>query len=278
MQQIPVYVISLARASERRQLITRHLDGLGFEYTMIDAVEGAKLSDEYMQTVNPNRNMSPGVLGCYLSHIQVYERIVADQTPVALILEDDTVVDSKVKALLEHGSESLDFDYCFLGSDDRGDEGDVFYDADSGIALGVGLDAYVLSSGPYCTNAYLVTLGGAKKRLDCAFPARTAIDHYHFLPYRPRFRAVIPLIAFLNEQHAAGSLSSGAWTLNQEWLHQYWWFYPLRDLLKLRRVRKGLSLKRGKFPHAGRWRPFASAFKVARRSIRARSGLHVKSG
>jgi GR25 family glycosyltransferase involved in LPS biosynthesis len=35
--------------------------------------------------------MSPGVLGCYLSHVHVYENIVLNRIPVALVLEDDAV-------------------------------------------------------------------------------------------------------------------------------------------------------------------------------------------
>jgi glycosyl transferase family 25 len=184
MQKVPVYVISLEGARERRALIKAHLDGLKLEYELINAVEGMKLDPGYRERVNPNKNMSHGVLGCYLSHLYVYEHIIANQISVALILEDDTVLHYSVKALLENGCQNLDFDCCFLGSEDHGDEGYVFYDAGSAVELGGGFNAYVLSSGPYCNNAYLITLQGAKKRIACAFPARTAIDHYHFLPYR----------------------------------------------------------------------------------------------
>ena len=266
MQKIPVYVISLENARERRALIKAHLDGLNIEYELSDAVEGIKLNQDYREKVNPTKNMSPGALGCYLSHIRVYEQIVATQTPVALILEDDTVLSYRVKAVLDNGCQNLDFDYCFLGSADYGDEGFVFYDADSALELGSGLKAYLLSSGPYCTNAYLITLQGAKKRVACAMPARTAIDHYHFLPYRPRFRAIVPMVAFLNGQTAIKSLASETWTIGQKQFHQLWWFYPLRDLVKIKGLRKSLSLKRGKFTSAGNWRSFSSAHRVVPRS------------
>ena len=266
MQKIPVYVISLESARERRALIKAHLDGLKIEYELINAVDGAKLDPGYRESVNPAKNMSPGALGCYLSHLHVYEHIIQNHISVALILEDDTVLHYSVKTLVENGCQNLDFDYCFLGSEDRGDEGYVLYDAGSAVELGSGFNAYLLSSGPYCLNAYLLTLQGAKKRIACAFPARTVIDHYHFLPYRPRFRAIIPMLAFLNEQTAVESLSSATWTISQKQLHKYWWFYPLRDLVKLKSLRKLLSLKRSKFPCAGRWQPFSSAFRVVPRN------------
>jgi len=262
MQEIPVFVISLERARDRRALITAHLDRLRIEYDLMDAVEGAQLDPGYRTSVNPRGNMSPGALGCYLSHLRVYEQVIARQIPVALVLEDDTVLHHSVRLLLENGCRNLDFDYCFLGSEDHGDEGFVFYDAGSAVELASGFKAYLLSAGPYCLNAYLITLEGAKKRVACAFPARSAIDHYHYLPYRPRFRAIVPMLAFVNELNAVGSLSALTWNPGLRHLRKRWWFYPLRDLIKLKRLRKLLSLRSSRFPHAGRWQSFSSALKV----------------
>jgi len=101
MQKIPVYVISLESARERRSLMKAHLDDLKIVYELIDAVEGTKLDRSYRERVNPNKNMSPGQVGCYLSHLHVYEHIIANQVSVALILEDDTVLHHSAKALLD---------------------------------------------------------------------------------------------------------------------------------------------------------------------------------
>jgi glycosyl transferase, family 25 len=264
MGKIPVYVISRERAHERRRQISAHLDELKIDYEIVDAVEGLALSRDDRAKFNPAQNLLPGSIGCYLSHLQMYERIVAGRIPVALILEDDAVLTSQVRTLVEHGCENLDFDFCFLGTHDQGDQGFVFYDADSGVGLGNGLAGYVLSSGPYCHHAYLVTLAGAQKRLECALPTRTPIDHYRFLPYRPRFRAVIPMIAFLNEQHAVASVSSVGWSAAQKWLYRFEWFYPLRDLLKLTAFYKWLSRRTQEFPYASRWRSFSSGMRVVK--------------
>ena len=92
MQSLPVFVISLKSATERRALIEEHLRGLGIDYELINAVKGDELEPSYRREINPAGNMSPGTLGCYLSHIHVYERMIEKQLPVALILEDDTVL------------------------------------------------------------------------------------------------------------------------------------------------------------------------------------------
>ena len=262
MQRVPVYIVSLKDATERRALISKHLRGLGIEYELIDAVRGASLDLKYRNEVNPAGNMSMGALGCYLSHIQIYERMVRQNIPVALILEDDTVLHYSVKDLIENGCETLDFDYCFLGSDDCGDEGYVFYDLKKSEKIYNQHHAYLLSSGPYCSNAYLITFEGAKKRMSCALPACTAIDHYHFLPYRPRFMAIIPMLAFVNEQSAVDSMSSMTWSGLQKVARKHWWYYPLCDILKLKPLKKFLAIKKTTFPHQGYWRPVESAFKV----------------
>lgn len=262
MQALPVFVISLATAIDRRACMRSHLDALGLQYEIIDAVRGDALSQPYRQEVNPARNMSDGQIGCYLSHIHIYERLIEQQIPVALILEDDTVLHPSVKAIVNSGCLTLDFDYCFLGSDDAGDAGYVFYDSATPTPMSSRHLAYPLSAGPYCLNAYLITLEGARKRVTCAYPARSAIDHYVYLPYQPRYLAVIPMVAFVNELSAVQSMSSLNWVGLQKTARKYWWYYPLRDFLKFNALKKWWGLRRANLPDPGQWQPFQSAFRV----------------
>jgi glycosyl transferase family 25 len=266
LQMLPVYVISLKDAFERRALIKKHLHTLGIEHEIIDAVCGEALSPEYLREVNPTQNMSTGQIGCYLSHIQVYERIIVQGTSVALILEDDTVLHPSVRNFVECGCQSLDFDYCFVGSDDAGDAGYVYYDSAKPALLSSQFLAYPLSSGPFCTHAYLITLEGAKKRVSCAYPARSAIDHYQYLPYKPRFMALIPMLAFVNELSAVQSMSSLNWSGLQTKARKHWWYYPLRDLIKLKALQKLIDFRQAALPSSGHWKSFDSAFKVVRLS------------
>ncbi|MFZ2295039.1 MAG: hypothetical protein WAW46_08375, partial [Polaromonas sp.] len=112
----------------------------------------------------------------------------------------------------------------------------------------------------------LITNQGAKRRLSCAYPARTAIDHYHFLPYRPKFMATIPLLAFVSEQSAVGSMSSVTWSGLEKEARKYWWYYPLRDILKLKPLKKLAALRTANSPRPGNWKIFESGFKIVRQS------------
>ncbi len=263
-QKIPVFIVSLNSAKERRVSIGSHLASLEVEYEFVDAVRGSALSAEYKTEVNPDRNMLQSALGCYLSHMSVYDRIIENGIPVALILEDDTILHYSVKAILDNDLSFLDFDYCFLGCDDCGDDGYVYYDSGGAINLTRIHKVYPLSSGPYCLNAYLITLEGAKKRRACAFPVKAPIDHYNFLPYRPKFIATVPMLAFVSEHSAFDSMSSQGWNAFQAITRKYWWYYPVRDFLKLNYFRKRFALKHARLPYVGLWRSFQSGLRIVR--------------
>jgi glycosyl transferase family 25 len=266
LQALPVYVISLKSATDRQALVAAHLGALDIPYELCEAVRGDALEPQRRHEINPAGNMSPAQIGCYVSHIQIYERMVQEGIPVALILEDDAVLHPLVSGLVRGGCQTLDFDYCFLGCDDAGDSGYVYFDSSRAVTLSSHLQAYPVTSGPYCLHAYLITLDGARKRLSCAYPARSAIDHYQYLPYQPRLLAVMPLLAFVSELSAVRSMSSFNMSALQSVARQYWWYYPLRDALKFKFFRKLRARWSAVFPWPGRWESFDSSLKVVRKS------------
>lgn len=104
MQKIPVYVISLARAPDRRPAISDHLTQLGIEFEIVDAVDGRALSEEFLASVTaPGVTLSPGMIGCNLSHFDLSKRLIASRADVALFLEDDARLDPKTAEFLSPG-------------------------------------------------------------------------------------------------------------------------------------------------------------------------------
>ena len=95
----PIYVISLARAERRRADITARLDAAGVEYELTDAVDYKTLNMDKMRSrireevhlKNYQVGIAPGTIGCVMSHMNLWRRIVEEQTSAALILEDDAV-------------------------------------------------------------------------------------------------------------------------------------------------------------------------------------------
>lgn len=101
------FVINLERSSVRRASIQKQLDEYGIDFEFIKAVDGALLTDEYLARVCNFEELAKrphiqhkGMYGCILSHYHIYERIVAENLPCALVLEDDVIVQPGMKAVL----------------------------------------------------------------------------------------------------------------------------------------------------------------------------------
>jgi glycosyl transferase, family 25 len=209
MQKIPVYVISLARAPERRRAIAEHLASIGIEYEIVEAVDGRSLSPEYLKSVTaPGVKLTPGMVGCNLSHLEVTKRQLAGKADVALFLEDDARLSPRTRDFLVRGVDASAFDICFLDCADFNVHGPVFYDRDDQFDLAGGFRAHRLSGGPQRTHAMLVTRAASESRIDHFLPIRNAIDVYSWQPSSLRFHAIIaPKAAWLSE-HSIESFTS----------------------------------------------------------------------
>lgn len=102
------FVINLERSTVRRASIQQQLNAQGIEFEFVKAVDGATLTDEYLAQISNMEElekrphiMRKGMYGCILSHHGIYQRIVAEDIPYALILEDDIEIQPGFKAVLE---------------------------------------------------------------------------------------------------------------------------------------------------------------------------------
>ena len=96
MQSCPTFVISLERDLQRRTHMDRELLSVGITAEFVSAVDGLALSAADRSRYDAVRAlqvygcaMLDTEIGCYLSHYQLYGRIVRENIPAALILEDD---------------------------------------------------------------------------------------------------------------------------------------------------------------------------------------------
>lgn len=101
----PIFVISLARSVERRDHISRQLTTLGLQWEFVDALDGVALPPEaarlaagaHVLEVRPGlwRRLTPGEVGCALSHQLCYRLLLERGLPMALVLEDDVDVSAE---------------------------------------------------------------------------------------------------------------------------------------------------------------------------------------
>ena len=107
---LPIFVISLARAEGRRAAMRARLGKLGADYEIVDAVDGATLNpadygdnilrrDKFRRKFG--REILDGEIGCYLSHYRLWQRMVTEKIPSALVLEDDVDWDEDLLAVAD---------------------------------------------------------------------------------------------------------------------------------------------------------------------------------
>lgn len=110
-----IFVISLKDKEDRRKQIASSLGKFNLPYEIVDAVNGRELDREHdPQVFNGDSfvirhnflskttclgRLSDGELGCAMSHLKAYEKIVKDGLEHAIILEDDMVLSANIELL-----------------------------------------------------------------------------------------------------------------------------------------------------------------------------------
>lgn len=117
-----VLVINLDDEPGRFRSISSQLESLGLSCRRVAAVDGSRLSKAerdaaYSPALNARtyyKELSPGEIGAYLSHIEAWSTIVDDGLEHAVILEDDAVVDTSFPELGQLLARLRDWDYLKL--------------------------------------------------------------------------------------------------------------------------------------------------------------------
>ena len=97
------FVINLKTEVKKRNNIDAQCKANGFDYEIVEAVNGRELQDEATHLLAQNLSqarLTKGVIGCTLSHLYIYSRMVADNIPYALVLEDDITITESAKEVI----------------------------------------------------------------------------------------------------------------------------------------------------------------------------------
>lgn len=103
------FIINLPHQHQRRHAITANLEQCDIDFSIIEAVDGRALSESDIEEKYDakkahssfNRNLSRGEIGCALSHIKIYQKMVLENISSAMILEDDArIIDADIKKIL----------------------------------------------------------------------------------------------------------------------------------------------------------------------------------
>jgi glycosyl transferase, family 25 len=93
MSQIPIFVINLDRATERLVNISRQFAAHRLTFERVPAVDGSLLTAAEKRKLNPPQliggEMSDGEIGCFASHLKVFQIVVNRGLPRVCVMEDD---------------------------------------------------------------------------------------------------------------------------------------------------------------------------------------------
>lgn len=194
------FVINLAKDTVRKNNMINKLSDLNLDYEFIDATYGPDIADADLpyfynesRAIKVRTTLAKSEVGCALSHIKIYQKIVQENLPYAVVLEDDVTINadtSDVIAILEK-------------------DGYLKRDASDIILLGGGrfrysnwyiqkitdkyrfVPVYDRAWGAY---GYIITNTAARSLLSNLVPVHTVIDYWDYYA-RNRWvslKAVIP--------------------------------------------------------------------------------------
>ena len=211
----PVYVINMAANTTRMARASAVLERLGIPFTRFEAVDGralsqAELARVYDPVANARRARHPMIgpeLGCYLSHIALWERIASGAAAGGVILEDDFTADgdlAAVLAALETDAGAWELAKLFS------------LHARQGVVarqpLVPGREIVVPYKVPTTTLGYAIRREAAARLAGIALPVSRPIDedHKHFWEIGLRVALVMPPPLSFGEQEAETGTIQGA--------------------------------------------------------------------
>lgn len=203
-----IYILTLARLTDRIALFTKELEGLNYEiFYGVDkeAISLQSLKEEgvydeaaYRNIYTTRSEMSTGMLCCSIGHARIYESIIAHGYQRVLILEDDAFPISENLPLFPAMAAGLpeDWEVFYLGYEGNEHFGWkqqlkrlVYMSFPSHASLRLSRKIYsnyypraisqhIARAGFHdCTHAYAVTLDGARKLLHRQTPVAYNADN-----------------------------------------------------------------------------------------------------
>lgn len=199
----PVYVINLERSNLRRDFILRYLSSLGIEAKIFNAVEGSKLNISELEEKNIydndvaleafSRPLSLPEIGCSLSHIGIYHKIVDENIEKVLIIEDDVIfiegIAEYFSSILKNVPEDWDIIQLYYKCQD-------FEKITNNIVKFRSKKCF-----PAGSAGYFINRSGAEKMLKNVYPVRYPADS--LLARSPRWDIILygSLPSLLNQNY-----------------------------------------------------------------------------
>jgi len=210
---IGAYIINLESAQARREHISGQLVRLGIPFQVFQAVDGrvlaeAEIAHRYDAAAAEARYrpMSRGEIGCALSHLGVYRKMLDDGAGFALVLEDDALLGEDLPAVLADLENRLDpgrAEVVLLSHVDK-------YTRWGADPIDGGRKLVRRYGEWWLAHGYVITRKAAERMLDGLQPLWCAADYWSAFEKQGlvTVRAVVPYCIGLTELAATSSLET----------------------------------------------------------------------
>lgn len=208
---LKVVLINLERSVQRRADMQARLAQLGLAHEWLAGVDGVLHQDALRPSVdvpafcrNTGRDVLPGEIGCYHSHILAWQKLLDSPQEVLLVLEDDVVFHSDflpaVRLALAHqGQWDLLKLNCIRAKQPvrKGRIGPYVLNAHLGPFTGMG--------------AYLIGRATIERLLPAMLPITRPIDHELDRPHVHRMRhlSLVPFPSEVNDGNQSTITGTG---------------------------------------------------------------------
>jgi len=108
-----IYVLSLKRNQDRRNLISSRLSEVGIDFEFFDACDGQVFKHLWIKLENPHFT-TQNYVACSVSHLSIYNDALSRGFNRILILEDDVKPHKKIQELFNVFKEQIPNDYELL--------------------------------------------------------------------------------------------------------------------------------------------------------------------
>ena len=112
---LPIFCINLERAIERREKMQKHFKKIKAPAQFIKAFDGNDINQKLLDKIGYKNQITKNELGCALSHLYLYEKIIAENIDMAIICEDDCKFNISYENIKKRLSlMPKDADICYL--------------------------------------------------------------------------------------------------------------------------------------------------------------------
>ena len=162
-----IFVLNLDKNVDRMDFMRRQLDAAGLEFERFSGIYGIKLTPpEVRRAVSRVRSrlamgfkLKLSHIGCTLSHVCLWRRIVEDGLPYALILEDDIKIGPEFSKVLDRAEKFI-----------NAEKPQVVVFSNYGNTICEGNDGIVPLKSFGCNDACLVTREAARRLVKANYP------------------------------------------------------------------------------------------------------------